>query len=297
MGLFDSLFGSGGADNSNRALQELKNLPIPILKEQHPELYKQIVQMNPELEQSVTLGPSEMGGITLDPQYKAAQLSALNKLQGISDAGGQDAQFLSDASKLQSNINTNLQGNTGAIQQNMATRGLSGGMSEMVAKQQAAQAAADRQSQMGLDLNAQAQQRALQALMSGQQVASNMSNQDFGQQSAKAQAADAISRFNAQNKQQVMGANVDRQNQAQQWNANTAQQVAGQNTQLNNDTQKYNSNGLAQQNYDNAYKKAGGVASGYQNIADGQNKDRDREAGFMGNIISGGAVAYAGRKG
>lgn len=275
----------------------LNSVPLPVLKELHPELYKQVVQLHPELEDTVTLGPSQMEGISLDPKYKAAQMNALNKLMDISGNDGRDAQFQADAARLQNDVNTNLQGNTGAIQQNMATRGLSGGMSEMVAKQQAAQAAADRQAQMGLDLNAQAQQRALSALMNQNQVASQAQQQDFSQQSAKAQATDAISRFNAQNKQQVLGANADRTNSANQWNAQTAQAVSNLNTGLNNDTQKYNTNGLAQQRFDNQMSRATGQMGISRDAADRDAKQREREMQFYGGLASAGMQAYSANKG
>jgi len=56
-----------------------------------------------------------------------------------------------------------------------------------------------------LDVSAQAQSRALQALMQGGQLGGQIRQQDFGEQSEKAQAQDAINRFNTANRQQVSG--------------------------------------------------------------------------------------------
>ena len=295
MGLFSFLDGGGDGKAQGilqQQLQDAKNLPLPILKQYYPELYKQVVQMNPELESAVNLGPSQMQGIATDPALRQAQLNALAKLQEVGNAGGRDAQFLSDASRMQSDINTNLQGQQGAIEQNLATRGMSGGGSEMVARNIAAQGASNRASQQAMDLNAQAQQRALQAIMQGGQQSGQMQAQDFSQQSAKAQAADAISKFNAQNQQNVMGQNVAAKNNAQQFNATGAQTAANQNTNVNNQAQQYNSN-LAQQNYDNELKKrglinnaAGGLASSYANEAQGNRQ-------IIGGLGSAGAQGYA----
>lgn len=294
-GLTSSLFGSGGSEDQGLALAELQKIPLPILKEYYPELYKQIAQLNPELDQAVTLGPSEMAGIATDPALRQAQLAALNKLQGIGEAGGRDAQFLADQSRLESDVNANLAGQTGAIQQNLATRGLSGGMSELVQRNLAAQGGANRQAQMGMDAKAQAEQRALQALMSGGQMAGQMQGQDFGQASQKAQAADAIARFNAQNMQNINSSNVASKNAAQQYNAGNAQNVSNQNVGLGNQAQQYNLQ-LPQQNYQNAIQRAGGIAQQYNQIGAGKNAERSGDMQLVGNLIGAGASAYGANK-
>lgn len=295
MGILDPIFGSGGSDDNQAALEAVKNVPLPVLKEYYPELYQQVVSMNPELETAVTLGPSAMEGISTDPALRQAQMKALSKLQEVGDAGGRDAQFLADAARIENDVNTNLQGQQGAIMQNLATRGMSGGGSELVARQMAAQQAANRQAQSSLDLNAQAQQRALQALMQSGQLGGQMQAQDFSQQAQRAGAQDAISRFNAQNQQQVISNNVNAKNNAQQWNATTAQNTANQNTGLRNDSQQYNL-GLDQQRFNNEMARATGVANQYNNIAASKDRDRAGDQALVGNIIGAGATAYAGRK-
>ena len=203
----------------------------------------------------------------------------------ISSNGGEDVQFKVDASKLQNDVNTNLQGNTQAIQQNMAARGLSGGSTEMINKQLAAQQAANRQAQSGMDLHAQAQQRALSALMNQSQVANQASNTDFNQQNTQAQSQDAISRFNAQNLQNVNSSNTQARNNAQQINASNAQAVANKNVDVSNTTQQFNSN-LGQQNFENDLRKRGMINSGYQNLAQNSyNQAKDQDA-FIGGVAS-----------
>lgn len=294
-GIKKALFGSGGEGDASAALEAIRNVPLPVLKEYYPELYKQVVQMNPELETAVTLGPSAMEGVSTDPALKQAQLKALQKLQGISDAGGMDAQFMADQARLETDVNTNLQAQQGAIMQNLATRGMSGGGNELVARQMAAQQAANRQAQSGMDLKAQAERRALEALMQSGQLAGNMQSQDFGQQSSIAQAKDAINKFNVQNQQQIIGNNVGMKNNAQLMNANNAQNVANQNTGLKNQQQLHN-NGLSQQNFNNQMAKATGVANQYSNIADRKDKERAGDMALVGNLIGAGANAYAGSK-
>lgn len=294
-----NMVSGGGYDDARgiqeQMLKEAQNIPLPVLKEYYPELYQQVVSMNPELETAVNLGPSQMEGINTDPNLRKAQMNALTKLQGIGDAGGRDAQFMADQARLESDVNTNIQGQQGAIQQNMAARGMSGGMSEMVAKNIAAQSGANRQAQMGMDAKAQAEQRALSALMQSGQLGGQMQAQDFSQQSAKAQASDQINKFNAANQQQVMGNNVNAKNNAQQWNANTAQTTANTNTQTRNQAQQYNSN-LAQQQYDNEMKKRGLVQGAQNGLAGSYMQEADRNKQFVGGLVGAG-FQYAGQSG
>jgi hypothetical protein len=292
-------FLGGSDDNSAEMYQSMlaaaKSIPLPQLKEYYPEQYAQVVRMNPDFENTVTQGQSAMGAISTDPRLKQAQMSALSKMQGISDAGGKDAQFMADNNRVQNDINTNLKGNQDAIEQNMATRGMSGGMSEMVARNMSAQGSANRQAQSEMDLNSQAQSRALSALMNGGQMAGSMQAQDFNQQAQQAGAQDAISRFNASNRQQVLGTNTDRANNAQQWNATTAQTNANSNTAANNDSKKYN-NGLLQDQFNNQMAQTG-LANNATSAAatNSYNTARDQDA-FIGGVASSAANAYAANK-
>lgn len=295
LNIFDDGKGREAEGVSQQMLRDAKNITLPVLKEYYPELYKQVVQLNPELDTAVNLGPSAMQGISTDPALKQAQMSALNKLIETGNLGGRDAQFIADQNRIQNDINTNLQGQTGAIQQNMASRGLSGGMSEMVAKQIAAQQGANRQAQMEMDANAQAQQRALNALIQSGQLGGQMQAQDFGQKAQIASAADQIAKFNAANQQNVQSSNVAAKNNAQQFNATGAQNVANQNTQGNNQAKQYNL-GLAQQNYDNEMKKRGLVTGAQSNLANIYQNEANSNRQFLGGLIGAGAQA-AGTKG
>ena len=285
----------GQDDKSGEQLARLtamaNEIPLPVLKEYYPELYQQVVQLNPELETAVNLGPSEMQGIATDPVLRQAQLKALASLQGIGEAGGRDAQFLAEQGRLESDINQNLQGQQGAVLQNMAARGMSGSGLELVAQNQNIQGAANRQAQMEMDLKAQAQQRALQAIMQGGQLGGQMQAQDFGQAAAKAQAADAIARFNAQNQQNVIGQNVAAKNQAQAWNAQTAQNVANQNVGTRNQATQYNLS-IPQMQYQNQLNKLAAVSGAGMAEANNMARQAAEQNQFAGNLISAGAQAY-----
>lgn len=295
MGLLD-MFGEGGEGSTAAALRELQGVSLPELKEFFPEEYKKIVELNPELESATTLGPSAMEGISTDPRLKQAQLAALSKLQNIGDAGGRDAQFMADNARITNDVNANLKGNTDAIAQNLATRGLSGGLSELVQKNMAAQNSANLHSQQEMDINAAAQKRALDAILQSGQLGGQIQNQDFAQKAQVAGATDAISKFNAANTQDVRSRNVASKNAAQEYNANNAQNTANTNTATRNDAKKSNLD-LAQQNFNNQMTRAGAVAGGYQNQAAAQNAERAGNMQLIGNLAgaaaTGGASIYA----
>src|SRR4051812_28612500 len=102
MSILNALFGNGGAGETQAAVDQYKNIPLPVLKQYFPEQYKQIVQLHPELEDTTTLGPSQMEGISTDPRLKQAQLAALQQLQTVGSNGG-----LTDQDKAQLNDITN----------------------------------------------------------------------------------------------------------------------------------------------------------------------------------------------
>lgn len=280
-------------DAMNRAQEIINQVPLPVLKEYYPELYQQVVTLVPEAEQAVTLGQTSLTGITTDPALKQAQMNALLKLQDVG-ATGMSATDQARLAQIQTEQQAALRGEQGAIQQNLATRGMGGGMSEMVAKQIAAQGAANRMSQQGLDVKAQAEQRALQALMQSGQLGGQMQQQDFSQQAQVAAAKDAIAKFNTANLQQVGSSNVQARNLAQQQNAQIAQQMAQQSVAEKNKAQMYNL-GLAQQQYQNQLAKATGQATGLQNLAATQAQQQAAQNQLIGGLIQTGAMYYGGQ--
>lgn len=292
--LIDGGAGEASVGVTKDALEAAKSIPLPVLKEFYPDLYEQVVTLNPELETAITLGPSAMEGVSTDPALKQAQMTALMKMQELGE-GGMSFEDKARLNQIQTDVNTNLQGQQGAIMQNLATRGMSGGGSELVARQMATQQAANRQAQMGLDVKAQAERRALEAMMNAGQMAGQMQSQDFNQQSQTAQAKDAINKFNSANQQQVMNNNVNAKNTAQQWNAQNAQSTANQNTELNNQTQLHNAS-LAQQEYENRLKKAGLMQGASNNMAAAYSNQSQGDKQFAGGLISAGASFYGAKK-
>jgi hypothetical protein len=294
--IIDFLSGGGYGEAkgiNEQMLRDAQNIPLPVLKEFYPELYQVVAQMNPELETAVNLGPSAMSGISTDPKLRQAQLNALSKLESIG-LGEMSAEDQARMANITNEVNSNLQGQQGAIMQNLAQRGLSGGGSELVARQMASQNAANRQASMAMDAKAQAERRALDAIMQSGQLGGQMQSQDFAQQQAKAQAADAISRFNAQNQQNVLSSNVGAKNAAQMYNAGQQNQVGQLNTQTKNAAQQRNLN-LAQQQYENELRKRGLVTGAQQNLADAYRNEAAINRQVVGGLIGAGAKYFGGK--
>ena len=111
-----------------------------------------------------------MASITEDPQLRAAQIQALQGMQGMQTTGITPAEW---ANFRQSQIANNQQlgAQQGAINQAAQQRGLSTSGLAMAQQIAAQQGAADRNYGAGVGFTQNAQQRALQALQSGGQMA------------------------------------------------------------------------------------------------------------------------------
>ena len=278
-----------------RAQEILNALPLPVLKEYYPEVYQQVVALVPEAEQAVTLGPSAMEGVKVDPALRQAQMNALARIQQIGEEGGMTATDRARLAQIQAEQAAATKGQEGAIMQNLAARGLSGGMSEMVSRQLAAQGEANRAAQQGLDVKAQAEQRALQALMQSGQLGGQIEQQQFGQAAQIAQAKDLINRFNAQNLQNVQSQNVQARNAAQQYNAAQKQAIANQNVAGRNQAQMYNI-GLPQQQYQNQLARATGQAGAAQAQGQAAAQQAAGQMQFLGGLMQTGAGLYASQQ-
>jgi hypothetical protein len=107
----------------------------------------------------------------------------------------------------------------GAIMQGMAQRGQGGSGMELLELLDSAQDATDRQSQASLDIAGQNEDRALAAIMNRGNMAGSIRGQEFGEDAARAEAQDAINRFNAGNRNQNSQFNTGQWNQGAQFNA------------------------------------------------------------------------------
>jgi hypothetical protein len=301
-GLVGGLFGSDNeeaAENARRqALQELSGVRIPTVEEQQIALERLQLQgeLNPQMEGVESLGPSEMGAISLDPQLRAAQMAALRDMGSIA-RGGLSAADRANINEIRARNAQQVRAQEESIMQEMARRGTGGGNQELVARMQAAQMGANRASAEGDRIAAMAEQARREALTQQANMAGNVRGADFGEASAKAQAADAIARFNAANKQGVMTRNVGASREAEAANLTAKQRLADANVGLSNQQQQYNK-ALLQQQYLNQMAKAQAKANALTAEAQAQKQtaaqDRAMGAG-IGDAVGKGITALSGR--
>ncbi len=168
---------------------------------------------DPRLVAMAQQGSSAYDSIATDPRLRGNQEDALAALAGISQGGGFNAADKANLSRIQSETSQADRGRREAILQNLGARGMGGSGMDLLAQLQSSQAATDRSSQAGLDIAAQGQQRALDAIMQSGQLSGQMQSQDFSQAAQKAAAQNAINQFNTQNTNTGNLANQSAQNQ------------------------------------------------------------------------------------
>ena len=171
-------------------------------------------------------GPSAMAevyGERLAPEAAAAQRNALRQLQQVSEQGYTPEEEAA-IRQIQAETAATAASQRAATQEAFARRGISGGGAERVAAFQGAQAAANRAAQQGLDVAAQAQKRAFQAMQQTGALGGDVRRQAFGEAEARA-LADERRRINrAQQGLDVMNRSFDATTGAQRQGAATANQ-------------------------------------------------------------------------
>lgn len=274
-----------GISKRSKSFDELQLPDIADMQIQLEQLIQQGI-LTPEAAQAIMQEQTELGNISTDPSLRNAQIEALNSLQDISSSGGLTAMDRAQLGQLQTELSNQERGSREAIMQNAQARGVGGSGLELAQQLMNQQGSAQRASQQGMDIAAQAQARALEAIQQAGQLGGNIRSQDFDEQARIAQAQDAINQFNAANKQNTNMANVNARNQAQQYNLDQRQNIANQNVGLRNQQQMHNKN-LLQQDFENRYKKAGGQAQQTQ----ANNQANQQNANLIGGVI--GSVAMA----
>lgn len=291
MAIGDLLSGLLGGDAGKSEMQKatklqqesiarLEAIGIPTIEAQR------IALETPELVdvlEAEQLGPSAFENVNVDPRLRQAQMSALEQISGLADQG-LGAEDRAAFNELRRSAGAQAQAQAQSVLQNAAAQGTLSSGGALAAQLAAGQASADRMSQEGDRLAANASAARRQAIMSKADMSSQLSNQDFQRQSASAQARDQISQFNTQNRQNVAGTNL----------ANR-QSIANQGTATRNQQEMYNK-GLIQQDFQNRFQKAGGVNQATGNLAQTYANQGQAAAQGQANMMTGllGTAASAG---
>lgn len=270
-GLLGNLLGSGDKAQQQAALQAALsniqgvNAPTAASLQVALQQYKDTGQMSPELEATIQQQQSGMNQVQADPNAVAAQQAALAKLTSASNGGLTPADAAA-LGQIQSQADQSEQGKEGSILQDMQQRGEGGSGNELAARLSSAQSSAEGQRQAGLNVAGQASQRALQAMSQMGSLGGQIQNENFGEAASKAQAQDAINKYNAMNSQQVAGQNTNIGNAAQQYNLQNTQNTSNMNTGVANQQNAMNAQ-ANQTAYSDAMSKAQAEATAEGNMA------------------------------
>jgi len=276
-GIGGLLIGGGGMDEYKKALEVIKAVQEPNFDKSKitPEQWKLVAQYKPEIYRQEA--PEEVKNLVDTPAMKQAQYKALGQLQEIADKGLGEADRLA-AIEAQNAMQMQQHRGSESMLQDLAARGRLGGGSELRARLASGQQAAELGRGMGSDLQKQAIQNRLNAIMQSGNLAGEIRGQDVD---TSRQAAEIINRYNLANRQlaaQTGLQNAQSQNQANLWNAQNAQNTANQNTQTANQFKVYNQqypNQMNQQEFQNSMNKAGALSGAYNQY--GWAKDAERQ--------------------
>lgn len=203
---------------------------------------------------------SAMNDVSTDPRLRDEQTAALDALSEIANGGGRTLADDANLNRIQNDVAASDRGRRDAIKQNMAARGMGGSGMDLLAQLQSSQAATDRASQGGLDIAADAEQRALDAIMQGGNMAGNLRGQDFDEQARIAAANDAISQFNAANTNGMNQWNTGAANDMNRFNTTGAQGTKEFNANSTRDNDQFNAGMTFDANKTNAnYTNAAGM--------------------------------------
>lgn len=227
------------------AVNELQAVGVPTLEAQ------KIVMQNPQLaglEEIIELPKSEVSKIETDAGLSMQQRESLATISDMGEAGLTPEETAQRRTLMRS-VSAQSEARDKAISQEMMERGQTGGGQELAMKLAASQAGAERGAQEASDLSAQANQRALNAIMMKGQLAGDIRSQEFSEKMNKAQAADAITKFNVAQRSDVQNRNLARK-----------QSIMDEKTRLANQQEIYNKELIAK-NYQQKLAKAQAIAN------------------------------------
>lgn len=235
------------------------------------------------------LGASEEGALGMDEATRSRQMSVLDQLEQMYKSGGLDPQSVAAMNQAQLQANQNAQAQRAGVEAQALRSGRGNSNLQYLLQQQAGQADANRLNQASLDAAAAARQRAIEAMGMFSNQASNLRQQDFGQQQQAAQAKDIYSKFNTNMMNDALKYKVQQENQRNQNMFENQQNILNRNVEQANRAKDLK-NQLAQNAFENQIKKqqlmSGAVGSNVQ--------AQQNQANLMSKGISGLAGGLSG---
>lgn len=295
MGLAE-LFGGGESSeeekNRKLAISAFTDLKIPKPEEMYAQIQQLVQQgqLQPADIPLYVLGPTAYQQIKDDPQSYQAEFGALDKLENITKAGGMTATDKARTSDILDQLNTAERGNREAISESAKAKGIGGSAYDLLSQQLAGQGTAEAANKAGTQVAADAEQRALEAIGAQGQLGQQLNTQVYGKEANKATAADAIAAFNAQNSQNVAGANTGASNAAQAANLAEKQRISDTNVG-NANTEAIRRAELPKDIYNMGASRAAGISGAAGEAANAAAARSNQNAALTGGLISAGIGA------
>ena len=191
--------------------------------------YQQAViqgQITPEEAQFRIMQDSAAAGVKAPPELVQAQVSALGKISQIANEGGMTAIDRARLLDIQDQQSARTRGEQEALLQEAQRRGVAGAGTEMANRMISQQAGATRSAAAGVNVAAEAQRRALEAIQAQGTMAGQMRTSDVNEQQARANAADAVAKYNNSFQNTTAASNVAGRNAANVANLAERQRVS-----------------------------------------------------------------------
>lgn len=284
-----------GAAARAQALRVLEGVNVPDVESMKVQI-EQLVQqgvLTPEDAQAMLVEHNAYDDISVDPELRGAQMSALRGLQDVYEGGGLTDIDRARIQQIRDQENTYARGQERAILEDSHRRGITGSGMEVTSRLMAQQEAAGRAGRQDMDVAADAERRALEAMVQSGQMGGQIEDRAYGQQSQKAAAANAIEQFNATNQTDINKFNVASHNDAAARNLAEKQRMSDTNTTMTNANRVRNAD-LLQQDYQNKMEKAKASASALTGTAQAADNRQAADMSFWGGLTSlGGQLAAA----
>lgn len=262
--LLDPIVGKGGDKQAGKAegfyeeaYQDGRDVQAPTLDEIDPFLFEYAGDVNPaQLDswenlianqgRASNVDGTAFDNISTDPRLRDSQLDALSELSGIANSGGLRLSDKAQLNRIFNRVDQNDRARREAIMMRQNARGMGGSGMDLMAQLNSAQAGTDDANQRGMDLAALAQDRSLQAIMSGADMAGTIRQQDYGEAADAAKARDMLNQFNSRMSQEASFRNAGIRNDMDRYNANRRF-----------DTNRYNANAMTDARFKNRNARQG----------------------------------------
>lgn len=274
----------------NDALTTYSNISVPTQQQLSLPQLQQYVNaglMTPAQMQAYLQNSNAYALENVPQTGTAAMQQALGQLSSIADAGPMGTPVeQAQIAQNEQQMNNAVQGQRGAIEQQMEAKGTPAAMIQAAMANQYVGQDAQQAYQNSLNAQAAAYQAAVQAMSEQANVGSALQGMQNTQANTVAQAQNAMQQFNAANQQNAAAANANLQQQANQYNTQNAQNVANQNTGMQNARTAYNT-AQAQTAFGDAMQKAQGMADIYAKQAGNYQNMGQQAAGTAASIFGG----------